>query len=156
MDQNWHELANALNLPRECRTWIKELQTVRNKWAHLSAGTMPDSEMYRDADTLGRLLTTIGAAPTSLQAVESAKSVALAAMAGAGNGRAGDDAIAQPQTAIAPIGNTGSQSTVTVASSAGSRSKNRQRPGGIAFKYVSERSWKPRLHEPAQPESRHR
>jgi len=43
-----------------CRTWIKELQTVRNKWAHLSAGTMPDGEMYRDADTLGRLLTTIG------------------------------------------------------------------------------------------------
>src|SRR5450759_1907811 len=60
-DQNWYELSNALTLPREGRTWVKELQTVRNKWAHLSAETMPPSEVYRDADTLGRLLILIGA-----------------------------------------------------------------------------------------------
>src|ERR1700730_5827002 len=32
VDQNWYELSNALNLPREGRTWVKELQHVRNKW----------------------------------------------------------------------------------------------------------------------------
>jgi Swt1-like HEPN len=37
LDQNWFELSNMLRLPREGRTWVKELQTVRNKWAHISS-----------------------------------------------------------------------------------------------------------------------
>lgn len=61
LDQNWFELSGALNLPREGRNWVKELQTVRNRWAHLAAEEMPPSEIYRDADTLDRLLTMIGA-----------------------------------------------------------------------------------------------
>jgi len=81
LDQNWYELSNALSLPREMRTWVKELQTVRNKWAHLSTEAMPDSEVYRDADTLGRLLKALGASSASLHAVESTKASALAAMA---------------------------------------------------------------------------
>jgi ATP-dependent helicase HepA len=35
--RNWYELSNMLRLPRERRTWVKEMQTVRNKWAHLSS-----------------------------------------------------------------------------------------------------------------------
>ena len=81
LDQNWHELSQVLSLPREGRTWVKELQTVRNKWAHLSAQTMEASEVYRDADTLGRLLDMLGAAPESAAAVEAAKTDALASMA---------------------------------------------------------------------------
>jgi len=80
-DQNWYELSNALNLPREGRTWIKELQTVRNKWAHLSAEALPPSETYRDADTLGRLLQFIGATPAALDAVAASKAAAVSAMA---------------------------------------------------------------------------
>jgi len=67
LDQDWYELSGAHGLPREVRTWVRELQTVRNKWAHLSAETMPESELYRDADTLGRLMAAIGAAPTLLE-----------------------------------------------------------------------------------------
>ncbi|SCY34130.1 DEAD/DEAH box helicase [Microvirga guangxiensis] len=84
LDQNWYELSNMLRLPREGRTWVKELQTVRNKWAHLSSETMPASEVYRDADTLGRLLGMIGADSASLELIESVKSSALATMADAG------------------------------------------------------------------------
>jgi ATP-dependent helicase HepA len=80
LDQNWHELSYALSLPREGRTWVKELQTVRNKWAHLSAEKMPASEVYRDADTLGRFLAMIGGDQTLLNSVESTKAVAVAAM----------------------------------------------------------------------------
>jgi len=83
LDQNWHDLSNTLNLPREGRTWVKELQTVRNKWAHLSAEEMPASEVYRDADTLGRFLMMIGATQASLDAVEAGKATAVAAMANA-------------------------------------------------------------------------
>jgi len=50
LDQNWHELKDNIPSAYEARTWAKELQTVRNKWAHLSAEAMPASEVYRDAD----------------------------------------------------------------------------------------------------------
>jgi ATP-dependent helicase HepA len=88
LDQNWYELSNTLNLPREGRSWVKELQTVRNKWAHLSVEAMPASEVYRDADTLGRLLVMLGAEQASLDAVESTKDAAIAAMAKRAEGSA--------------------------------------------------------------------
>jgi len=56
LDQNWFDLSSDLRLPREGRNWVKELQTVRNKWAHASIESTPASEQFRDADTLGRLL----------------------------------------------------------------------------------------------------
>ncbi|MPS82139.1 MAG: hypothetical protein E2591_29140 [Achromobacter sp.] len=37
LDQNWSELAGAMSLPREARNWVKELQSVRNRWAHAPA-----------------------------------------------------------------------------------------------------------------------
>jgi superfamily II DNA or RNA helicase len=95
LDQNWYELSNVLPLPREGRNWVKELQTVRNKWAHLSTEAMPVSETYRDADTLGRLLATLGADATSLKAVDSAKAAALTALAERGSGPP-DDATERP------------------------------------------------------------
>ena len=84
LDQNWYELSNMLDLPREGRKWVKEMQTVRNKWAHLSTQSMPASEIYRDADTLGRLLGMLGAEQDSIEVVESTKADALIIMAGAG------------------------------------------------------------------------
>ena len=62
-DQNWHELFTSSNLPRNARGWVKELQTVRNKWAHLSSEAIPPSEAYRDTDTLLRLLAGPGKRP---------------------------------------------------------------------------------------------
>lgn len=77
LDQNWFELSAAASFPREARNWVKELQTVRNKWAHQSAQAMPPSEIYRDADTLGRVLTILGAGREVLDSVEAAKTAAL-------------------------------------------------------------------------------
>ncbi len=90
LDQNWYELSNQSPLPREARSWVKELQTVRNKWAHLSAESMPASEIYRDTDTLGRLLAALGADPTSLKTVESFQAATLASMAGSGSRSTGN------------------------------------------------------------------
>ena len=83
IDQNWYELSQTLKLPREGRTWVKELQTVRNRWAHLSSEDIAPSEIYRDADTLGRFLDMLGAAPESIAAVEAAKTDSLSSMASA-------------------------------------------------------------------------
>lgn len=80
LDHNWFELSNTLKLPREGRNWVKELQTVRNRWAHISSEDVSSSDVYRDADTLGRLLTIIEAQQSSLDAVEAAKKFALASM----------------------------------------------------------------------------
>ena len=80
LDQNWCELSQVLNLPREGRTWVRELQTVRNRWAHLSAQTTAADDIYRDADTLGRVLDMLGAAPASVEAIEAKKTTVLAEM----------------------------------------------------------------------------
>ena len=83
LDQNWYELSQSLNLPREGRTWIKELQGVRNRWAHLSAAPVPAEDLYRDADTLSRVLVMLDAGQESIAAVEAAKADTLSEMTGA-------------------------------------------------------------------------
>lgn len=77
LDQNWFEIASKLNLPREGRTWIRELQAVRNRWAHLPAESVSAGDLYRDLDTLNRVLVLLRAAPALLQSVESSKSEAV-------------------------------------------------------------------------------
>ena len=34
LDQNWFELADLRKWPYEGRNFVKEMQTVRNRWAH--------------------------------------------------------------------------------------------------------------------------
>ena len=88
--------SNILRLPREGRNWVKELQTVRNKWAHISTEDVPASEIYRDADTFCRLLGLIEADQSSLDAAESAKETALVSMTGSKNDPTGN--ITEQQT----------------------------------------------------------
>lgn len=80
LDQNWNDLSQMLNLPREGRTWVKELQTVRNNWAHPSGQAMPADDIYRAADTFRRFLNMLDATPKSVAAIEAARTDALAAM----------------------------------------------------------------------------
>lgn len=80
LDHNWRDISVAFEEPLVVRNWVKELQTVRNKWAHLPAEGMPPSETFRDADTLGRLMTALGADEESIAAVEARKSEAVVAM----------------------------------------------------------------------------
>ena len=32
LDQNWYELSSQHNWPKEARNWLKEAQTIRNRW----------------------------------------------------------------------------------------------------------------------------
>lgn len=81
LDQNWSELAGIEPLPREARNWIKELQSVRNRWAHAPAGGLSAPDSYRDADTLERLLYVIDAGDPLLSRVEEYKQTTLSRMA---------------------------------------------------------------------------
>jgi SNF2 family DNA or RNA helicase len=82
LDQNWFELSSVASLPKDARNWVKELQTVRNKWAHQSSQNVPPSEIFRDSDTLGRVLNVLGASQEVLATVELSKSEALSHLAG--------------------------------------------------------------------------
>jgi len=55
LDQNWFELSPRFNWPKEGRNWLKEAQTIRNRWAHAPSGDAEPYDAYRDADTIERL-----------------------------------------------------------------------------------------------------
>ncbi len=102
VDRNWFELAQTANLPREGRGWIRELQNVRNKWAHASTEQEAVEDTYRDADTLARCLRMLGAGTESIVAVETVKSTALREMAAAGGVRAASSGPAPAPTTPVP------------------------------------------------------
>lgn len=69
-DQNWYDISSRENLPRDARNWLKELQSVRNRVAHAPSAGFAPGDLYRDADTLARVLQVIGAGAESLNRVE--------------------------------------------------------------------------------------
>ena len=81
LDQNWSELAGAMSLPREARNWVKELQSVRNRWAHAPAGGLSHNDAFRDIDTLDRLLRVLGADESMLHRMSEFKAATLARLA---------------------------------------------------------------------------
>ena len=85
IDQNWFELSVLLNFPREARNWIKELQTIRNKWAHASSDPLPPSENYRDVDTLSRVLAAINASEEAQKVLDTEKKALLELMTNSKN-----------------------------------------------------------------------
>ncbi len=81
VDQNWYELSNELKLPREGRGWIKELQSIRNRWAHLSTQAVSANDRLRDSDTLNRVLDMLGADSILLGKVSEYRDQAIAEIA---------------------------------------------------------------------------
>ena len=83
LDQSWHELAAIVILPRDARNWIKELQGVRNRWAHAPSSGLNTTDTFRDADTLSRLINALGLSTALLGRVEDFKTRTLAQVASA-------------------------------------------------------------------------
>lgn len=72
-DQNWYDIANQGGFNREARNWLKETQTIRNRWAHAPAQGLPDDMRYRDIDTIERLLQAFGANSQTLERIRQEK-----------------------------------------------------------------------------------
>lgn len=79
-DQNWHELNQRARLPFEARNWLKEAQSIRNRWAHLPPAGLTPEDTYRDLDTIARLMKAIGVESASLSLVASCREDARQAM----------------------------------------------------------------------------
>lgn len=65
LDQNWFELFSRFDWPKEGRNWLKEAQTIRNRWAHATTAETDSHDAYRDADTLERLARMLGVSDTA-------------------------------------------------------------------------------------------
>ena len=63
MDVQWNDLFRR-KLSREHRTWINELISTRNKWAHAGLVDMADEDAWRALDTMTRLVEQIDAQAT--------------------------------------------------------------------------------------------
>jgi hypothetical protein len=84
-DRNWSEIAHAASLPPTARNWLKEAQTIRNRWAHAPVSGIPDDERFRDLDTIERLMQTIGADQPTLADIHAERAALLAQLAGSAN-----------------------------------------------------------------------
>jgi len=82
-DQNWYDLSQKLNFSKDVRNWLKEAQTIRNRWAHAPAGGLPDEVYYRDLDTLERLMQAFGADNGTLETINQEKKHLLRKLADA-------------------------------------------------------------------------
>ncbi len=78
LDQNWYQISNGLDLTYEARHFVKEMQTVRNHWAHADTTDIPIDDAYRDLDTVQRFAVVIGADDTLIQDLRNAKAALLA------------------------------------------------------------------------------
>ena len=73
LDQNWYQISTKLDLTSESRHFVKEMQTVRNRWAHAGSEGFPVDDVYRDLDTLQRFATVIEADEGLLQEIRDDK-----------------------------------------------------------------------------------
>jgi len=60
LDRNWNGLSASLKWLPDVRNFIKETQSLRNRWAHTGSDAADAEDSYRDLDTLQRLIQAIG------------------------------------------------------------------------------------------------
>lgn len=52
-DIQWNDVFRK-KLSKDCRTWLNELRTTRNKWAHRGSQDISDNDTWRALDTMSR------------------------------------------------------------------------------------------------------
>ena len=55
LDQNWYQISNRLNFTPEDRHFVKEMLTVRNRWAHANTEGSQLKIFIEILDTIQRL-----------------------------------------------------------------------------------------------------
>ena len=78
LDNNWYLISQKLNAAREDRHYIKEMPSIRNRYAHSKAEGYSTDDMYRDLDTIQRFAGVIQADAALIQEIQAAKKTLLA------------------------------------------------------------------------------
>jgi hypothetical protein len=76
-DQNWYDISSKYGFNREARNWLKEAQSIRNRWAHAPAEGLPEDMRYRDIDTIERLLMAFRTDKQTLDRIQQEKQTLL-------------------------------------------------------------------------------
>ena len=79
LDQNWYRISQQLNVSREDRHYLKEMISIRNKWAHPDGLDVSEEDMYRDLDTIQRFAVFIDADEKFVEKIKEEKSKILRA-----------------------------------------------------------------------------
>ncbi len=92
MDQNWPTFRDARVVTFEARNWVKECQSIRNRWAHMPEGGVIAEDAYRDLDTILRMATAMGADAPALAEIRASRDAQLSHQApSTGSAAAGSD-----------------------------------------------------------------
>lgn len=70
LEKNFHKIRTKMNLPQESFSYVKDMQSVRNRWMHLPSDGYSDKDIYRDLDTLERFAEVINADEQLLKAIQ--------------------------------------------------------------------------------------
>lgn len=60
-DQNWFRISAHMGYEPEQRHYLKEMISIRNRWAHRNSNPISNDDLYRDLDTAHRFLKMIDA-----------------------------------------------------------------------------------------------
>jgi len=90
LDQNWYQISTNLDLSSETRHFVKEMQTIRNRWAHMGPKGIVIDDVYRDLDTLQRFLGVIKSDDRLMREVKETKAAIL-------KGETGTESASKPE-----------------------------------------------------------
>jgi ATP-dependent helicase HepA len=82
MDTEWSEVEARRSLLKSDRNYLKEMFSIRNRWAHEPAESPSAEDLYRDLDTVDRFARMIHADDAVCDTVKEYKRQVTAAMAG--------------------------------------------------------------------------
>jgi len=70
---NFDDIAQRADMSRDLRTWLREMQGIRNRYAHATEDLSSVDDQWRDLDTIQRFSGAIGATPALLDRVAKLK-----------------------------------------------------------------------------------
>jgi len=70
---NFDDINQRADLPRDLRTWLREMQGIRNRYAHTTEDLPSVDDQWRDLDTIQRFSRAIGVNSTLLEQVAKLK-----------------------------------------------------------------------------------
>ena len=78
LDQNWYQISQVKKFSQQERHYVKEMQSIRNRWAHIDAKGMEADDTYRDMDTIQRFISVIDGPDELLTTIRASKASVLA------------------------------------------------------------------------------
>ncbi|GHV95856.1 hypothetical protein AGMMS50293_21760 [Spirochaetia bacterium] len=77
LDKNWYQVSQEYRFTHDDRHFFKEMVSVRNRWAHISQEGFDKEDIYRDFDTIQRLLSLINADEVVINEIKQKKNEVL-------------------------------------------------------------------------------